>query len=203
MGNGLVTNRAFDAVTGWLKSIQTGAGGGTGVQNLAYTWDLVGKPREPQGRQPVEPHRGIHLRQSLSSRLLAAQCRHQSGSGLRRARQHHEQVRCRHLHLPRHQEAPGGVDQQRLELRIRQQRQHDQRPRCDLRMDELQLSPVCQGGRGLQRNGIELFEFQLHTGSAATGGRSPTTRAAARPPRSMSAGFWRKSRRVRARTSGT
>lgn len=42
LGNGLVTNRAYDAVTGWLKTIQSGAGGGTGVQDLAYTWDLVG-----------------------------------------------------------------------------------------------------------------------------------------------------------------
>ncbi len=42
LGNGLVTNRAYDAVTGWLKTVQTGASGGTGVQNLAYTWDLVG-----------------------------------------------------------------------------------------------------------------------------------------------------------------
>lgn len=42
LGNGLVTNRAYDAVTGWLKSIQSGVGGGTGVQNLAYTWDLAG-----------------------------------------------------------------------------------------------------------------------------------------------------------------
>jgi RHS repeat-associated protein len=41
-GNGLCTVRAFDAVTGWLKSTQTGLGGGTGVQNLAYEWDLVG-----------------------------------------------------------------------------------------------------------------------------------------------------------------
>ena len=40
--NGLVTNRAYDAVTGWLKTIQTGAGGGTGVQNLEYAWDKLG-----------------------------------------------------------------------------------------------------------------------------------------------------------------
>jgi RHS repeat-associated protein len=42
LGNGLVTNRAFDGVTGRLKTIQTGPGGGTGIQNLAYTWDLAG-----------------------------------------------------------------------------------------------------------------------------------------------------------------
>lgn len=42
LGNGIVTNTAFDSVTGLLKTIQSGVGGGTGVQNLAYTWDLVG-----------------------------------------------------------------------------------------------------------------------------------------------------------------
>lgn len=42
LGNGLVTNRDFDQVTGWLDSIQTGLSGGAGVQNLAYEWDLVG-----------------------------------------------------------------------------------------------------------------------------------------------------------------
>jgi RHS repeat-associated protein len=42
LNNGLVTNRSMDAVTGWLKSIQTGLSGGTGVQNLGYTWDLAG-----------------------------------------------------------------------------------------------------------------------------------------------------------------
>lgn len=42
LGNGLVTNRAHDLVTGRLKSIQTGAGGGTAVQHLGYEWDLVG-----------------------------------------------------------------------------------------------------------------------------------------------------------------
>jgi RHS repeat-associated protein len=42
LNNGLVTNRTTDAVTGWLKSIQTGVGGGTGVQHLEYQWDLAG-----------------------------------------------------------------------------------------------------------------------------------------------------------------
>jgi RHS repeat-associated protein len=42
LGNGLVVNRALDAVNARLKSIQTGLGGGTKVQNLAYEWDLVG-----------------------------------------------------------------------------------------------------------------------------------------------------------------
>lgn len=42
LGNNLVTNRGIDAITGWLKSIQSGVGGGAGVQDLAYEWDLVG-----------------------------------------------------------------------------------------------------------------------------------------------------------------
>jgi YD repeat-containing protein len=40
--NGVVSNRAFDAVTGWTKTIQSGVGGGTGVQNLEYAWDKLG-----------------------------------------------------------------------------------------------------------------------------------------------------------------
>jgi RHS repeat-associated protein len=41
LGNGLVTNRSHDAVTSWLRSIQTGVSG-AGVQNLEYAWDKVG-----------------------------------------------------------------------------------------------------------------------------------------------------------------
>jgi RHS repeat-associated protein len=41
-GNGLVSNRGYDAVTGWLETIKTGPGAGTGVQNLEYAWDKVG-----------------------------------------------------------------------------------------------------------------------------------------------------------------
>lgn len=29
-------------MTGWLKTIQTGVGGGAGVQNLEYAWDKLG-----------------------------------------------------------------------------------------------------------------------------------------------------------------
>jgi RHS repeat-associated protein len=42
LGNGLVINRSYDAVTGLLSFIKTGLGGGSAVQNLAYEWDLVG-----------------------------------------------------------------------------------------------------------------------------------------------------------------
>ena len=42
LGNGLVTTRDPDKVTGWLKTIQTGVGSGGGVQNLAYTWGKMG-----------------------------------------------------------------------------------------------------------------------------------------------------------------
>jgi RHS repeat-associated protein len=42
LGNGIVTNRAFDADTGWLSSVQSGVSGGTGVQNQSFLYDLVG-----------------------------------------------------------------------------------------------------------------------------------------------------------------
>lgn len=41
-GNGLVTTRSFDAATGRLTAIGTGAG--SAVQNLAYTYDRLGNP---------------------------------------------------------------------------------------------------------------------------------------------------------------
>jgi RHS repeat-associated protein len=48
LGNGIVTNRSFDAVTGWVNSIQSGIGGGTGVQNEAYLFDKVGNVTQRQ-----------------------------------------------------------------------------------------------------------------------------------------------------------
>lgn len=42
LGNNVVTNRIFDAITGSLKSIQSGVGGGTGLQNFSYFYDEVG-----------------------------------------------------------------------------------------------------------------------------------------------------------------
>jgi RHS repeat-associated protein len=41
-GNGLVTTRGFSATTGRLNSIATGSG--NAVQNVAYTYDLLGNP---------------------------------------------------------------------------------------------------------------------------------------------------------------
>jgi RHS repeat-associated protein len=41
-GNGLVTRRAFDSVTGALTRIRAGFGGSTSVQDLEYAWDLGG-----------------------------------------------------------------------------------------------------------------------------------------------------------------
>jgi len=43
-----VTNRSFDAVTGWLNSIQSGVSGGTGLQNLAYAYDELGNVTQRQ-----------------------------------------------------------------------------------------------------------------------------------------------------------
>lgn len=42
LGNGIVTNRNYDAVTGQINSIQSGVGGGTGVQNESYLFDSMG-----------------------------------------------------------------------------------------------------------------------------------------------------------------
>ncbi len=42
LSNGLRTTRNIDAVTGLPSYIRTGPGGGSSVQNLNYTWDLVG-----------------------------------------------------------------------------------------------------------------------------------------------------------------
>ncbi len=48
LGNGVVTNRAFDAVTGTLASVQSGLSGGTGVQNLGLLYDYVGNVTQRQ-----------------------------------------------------------------------------------------------------------------------------------------------------------
>lgn len=48
LGNGVVTNRSFDAVTGWMNSIQSGVSGGTGLQNLSYLYDTVGNVTQRQ-----------------------------------------------------------------------------------------------------------------------------------------------------------
>ena len=48
LGNGVVTNRSFDAVTGWLASIQSGVGGGTALQNQSYLYDLIGNVTQRQ-----------------------------------------------------------------------------------------------------------------------------------------------------------
>jgi RHS repeat-associated protein len=48
LGNGLVTNRNFDAVTHWLGSVQSGVGGGTGVENLGFLYDLMGNVTQRQ-----------------------------------------------------------------------------------------------------------------------------------------------------------
>ena len=47
-GNGIQRNRSFDAVTGWVNSIQAGVGGGAGVQNEAYLFDEMGNVKQRQ-----------------------------------------------------------------------------------------------------------------------------------------------------------
>ena len=48
LGNGLVTNRTFDAVTGLLNTIQCGLAGGTCTQNHSFLFDLVGNLTQRQ-----------------------------------------------------------------------------------------------------------------------------------------------------------
>lgn len=48
LGNGIVTNRAYDAVTGWVASIESGVNGGAGVQNQAYVFDYLGNVTQRQ-----------------------------------------------------------------------------------------------------------------------------------------------------------
>ncbi|MEO6080370.1 MAG: SpvB/TcaC N-terminal domain-containing protein, partial [Steroidobacteraceae bacterium] len=48
LGNGVVTNRSFDAVTGLMSSIQSAVGGGTTLQNQSYLYDLIGNVTQRQ-----------------------------------------------------------------------------------------------------------------------------------------------------------
>jgi RHS repeat-associated protein len=45
---GIVVNRAFDAVTHWLASVQAGVGGGTGLLNQSFLYDQMGNVTERQ-----------------------------------------------------------------------------------------------------------------------------------------------------------
>jgi RHS repeat-associated protein len=48
LGNGVVTNRTFDAVTSWLSAATAGVGGGTGLLNQSYAEDRDGNIIERQ-----------------------------------------------------------------------------------------------------------------------------------------------------------
>jgi len=48
LGNGVVVNRALDAVTGWVSSIQAGVGGGASLQNNSYLFDEMGNLTQRQ-----------------------------------------------------------------------------------------------------------------------------------------------------------
>lgn len=48
LGNGIVTNRSFDAVTQRLGTAQSGVGGGAGVKNLAFLYDQMGNVTQRQ-----------------------------------------------------------------------------------------------------------------------------------------------------------
>jgi RHS repeat-associated protein len=51
LGNNVITNRTYDAVTGWLSSLQSGVGGGGTLQNESYLMDLVGNVIQRQNNQ--------------------------------------------------------------------------------------------------------------------------------------------------------
>jgi RHS repeat-associated protein len=48
LGNGIVTNRSYDAVTSWLGTAQSGVGGGSAVKNLAFLFDEMGDVTQRQ-----------------------------------------------------------------------------------------------------------------------------------------------------------
>ena len=48
LGNNVVVNHTFDAVTGWVGSIQAGVGGGAALQNNSYLFDQVGNLSQRQ-----------------------------------------------------------------------------------------------------------------------------------------------------------
>ncbi|MGH8228459.1 MAG: hypothetical protein ACREU3_11255 [Steroidobacteraceae bacterium] len=48
LGNGIVVNRAYDAVTGWLESLTAGESGGSTIQNSAYLFDEMGNLTQRQ-----------------------------------------------------------------------------------------------------------------------------------------------------------
>jgi RHS repeat-associated protein len=48
LGNGVVTDRAWDAVTGWLGSVTSGVGSGAGIQNQSFLYDEMGNVTQRQ-----------------------------------------------------------------------------------------------------------------------------------------------------------
>ncbi len=48
LGNGIITNRNFDSITGRLSNVQSGIGGSAAVQNESYLFDLVGNVTQRQ-----------------------------------------------------------------------------------------------------------------------------------------------------------
>ena len=48
LGNGIVVNHSFDAVIGWVGSIQAGVGGGASVQYESYLFYLIGNVTQRQ-----------------------------------------------------------------------------------------------------------------------------------------------------------
>jgi RHS repeat-associated protein len=53
LGNGVVTTRSYDAVTGWLNNILAGVGSGSAIQNNAYLYDEMGNVIQRQGNNQI------------------------------------------------------------------------------------------------------------------------------------------------------
>jgi hypothetical protein len=48
LGNGVVTNRSLDAITGWPSAVTSGVSGGAALQNDSYLFDYVGNVTQRQ-----------------------------------------------------------------------------------------------------------------------------------------------------------
>ena len=176
---------------GALKSIQTGVGGGTGVQNLAYQWDKTGnlKQRKDINQSNLTEdffYDNLHrLDYSNRNGVLNLDMSYDALGNIATK----SDVGTYTYHAD--QEASGHRHHQRLELRLRQQRQHDERSWRDDDLDELQLSTVRFLTERIARVPRTILSSATpRTGS--TGSRCRTTRTAERRPRSMPADCWRK-----------
>ncbi len=148
LGNGVVTQRNFDAVTGWLNSIHSDVGVGTGLQNLSYGYDNVGNVALRQDSSPANLTENFYydnLHRLDHSTL-------NKGSGATTNLQMHYDAMGNITHrsdvngdatldVRRHQETRCSQHRfWRSDVQLRRQRQYDQPVRLHHWLDELQLS---------------------------------------------------------------